>query len=56
VYIFSSTPVETLHTFLLGPYKYLLKTTMSALTKQQKQEILARMSAFNYSGFNGKVL
>ena len=56
MYIISSTPVETLHTILLGPYKYLLKATMSGLTKQQKQEVLARMRAFNYSGFNGKVL
>lgn len=51
-----STPVETLHTILLGPYKYLLKTTMSTLSAQQKQEILARMTAFNHSGFDGKVL
>ena len=51
-----STPVETLHTILLGPYKYLLKTTMSKLTVQQKQEVYARMNTFNYSGFNGKVL
>ena len=51
-----STPVETLHTILLGPYKYLLKTTLSKLTVQHKQEVLARMATFNYSGFNGKVL
>jgi hypothetical protein len=48
--------VETLHTILLGPYKYLLKVAISGLTMPQKQEVLARMSAFNYSGFDGKVL
>ena len=29
---------------------------MSKLIVQQKQEVLARMSTFNYSGFNGKVI
>ena len=28
-----STPVETLHTLLLGPYKYLLKDVMSHLSR-----------------------
>lgn len=56
IFINRATPVETLHTILLGPYKYLLKTCMKAFSGQQKQEILARMAAFNYSGFNGKVL
>ena len=51
-----STPVETLHTILLGPYKYLLKVTIPTLNATQKQEILARMTAFNYSGFDGRVL
>lgn len=48
--------METLHTILLGPYKYLLKTTISTLSAQQKQEIVAQMTAFNHSGFDGKVL
>ena len=48
--------METLHTILLGPYKYLLKEVMSRLSQHQKVEILARMAAFNYSGINGKVL
>ena len=51
-----ATPVETLHTILLGPYKYLLKDVMSHLTKVQKSEVLARMASFNYSGIDGKVL
>ncbi len=52
----SSTPVETLHTILLGPYKYLLKVCMAGLSPKQKKEVLARMRAFHYSGFVGKVL
>lgn len=48
---YRSTPVESLHTILLGPYKYLLKSTIPKLSKQQKEEILARLRAFSYSGF-----
>ncbi len=48
-----STPVETLHTILLGPYKYLLKTLIPQLTAVQKRQVL---STFNYSGIKGKVL
>lgn len=47
--------METLHTILLGPYKYLLKVTIPRLTGQEKQEVLAKMNAFNYSGFDVKV-
>ena len=50
-----SCPVETLHTILLGPYKYLLKTTIPALNQQEKMEVLARMRTFHYSGFDVKV-
>lgn len=46
-----STPVESLHTILLGPYKYLLKNTIPILSRRQKEEVLARIRAFNYSGF-----
>ena len=48
--------METLHTILLGPYKYLLKKVMPTLNARQKKEILARMAAFNYLGFNEEVL
>ena len=48
--------METLHTILLGPYKYLLKKVMPTLNARQKKEVLARKTAFNYSGFNVKVL
>ena len=50
-----STPVEVLHTVLLGPYKYLLRKTMQACSESQKREILALVSAFNYSGFSGRL-
>ena len=50
------TPVEVLHTILLGPYKYLLKDFVSRLSPSQKCEVLAKMSTFNYSGFQGKVI
>lgn len=48
--------METLHTILLGPYKYLLKVTMPTLNATHKKEILSQMPAFNYSGFDGRVL
>lgn len=48
-----STP---LHTILLGPYKYLLKVTIPLLSKKQKDEVLARIRCFHYSGFKCRVL
>lgn len=47
---FRSTPVETLHTILLGPYKYLLREFVPRLSPSQKRELQATISAFNYSG------
>ena len=40
---------------MLGPYKYLLKTTIPKLSAQQKEEVLALVRAFNYSGFDCKL-
>ena len=51
-----STPIETLHTVLLGPYKYLLKQTLSLLSPRQKEELLARIRVFNYSGFRVRLV
>ena len=51
-----STPVESLHTILLGPFKYLLKSTIPTLSVRQKEEVLARVRAFNYSGFKVKLI
>ena len=44
-----------LHSILLGPYKYLLSDVMEGLGKKEKSEILARVSAFNYSAFECKL-
>ena len=50
-----SLPVEVLHTLGLGACKYLLKETMPTLRPWQKREILARVRAFNTSGFRVKM-
>ena len=52
---FRSTPVETLHTILLGPYKYMLQSLMGRLNAAQKEEIEARVNSFNFSGFENKL-
>ena len=52
---YRSTPIETLHTILLGPYKYLLRKIISKLTVQQKDEVSARVSTFPSSGLKYKV-
>lgn len=41
---------------LLGPYKYLLKSTIPTLSAEQKEEVLARVRDFNYSGFGCRVI
>jgi hypothetical protein len=46
-----ATPVEVLHTLLLGPYKYLLRFRMARFSSQQRKEVLARINSFNFSGF-----
>ena len=52
MYVYTrSTPIEVLHTLLLGPYKYLFKTTIPKLSAKQKKEVLARVRSFNFSGF-----
>lgn len=46
------TSIETLHTVLLGPYKYLLKDLISTLTPTQKNEFQALIISFPRSGFD----
>ena len=50
-----STPVECLHTILLGPYKYLTRELMDTISPDTKQKIVARIKAFNSSGLGGKL-
>ena len=47
--------MEVLHTKLLGSCKYFLKCVTPKLSKEQKQQVLARVSAYNMSGFTVKM-
>ena len=47
--------MESLYTLILGPYKYLLRSTLPALSAEQKEEVLAWIRDFNYSGFSCRV-
>ena len=50
------TPLEVLHTLLLGPYKYLLRATMAKLSKnKQRTQLSALLSAFPSSGFTSRI-
>lgn len=51
-----SAPVETLHTILLGPYKYFLKDLMAKLNTDRKEKFKALISAFDYSGFDCRIV
>lgn len=50
-----STPIETLHTILLGPYKYLTRQLMDRLTPKEKREIKSKIIAFPKSGFDSSL-
>ncbi len=45
-----STPIECLHTILLGAYKYLFKDLMQKATVKTKKTIAAKITAFPTSG------
>ena len=48
-------PIESLYTVILGPYKYLLRSNLPTLSAEQKEEVLAWIRDFNYSGFSCRV-
>ena len=48
-------PVEMLHTQLLGTCKHILKIIMPEFSPKIRKEILARIKAFNTSGFSTKL-
>lgn len=50
-----STPVECLHTVLLGSYKYLFRDLMEHVSAEQKMAISARIDAFPASGIELKL-
>lgn len=50
-----STPVEVLHTVLLGTAKYMVRDFMDKRSSTEKKGILARVSAFPYCGFSVRV-
>lgn len=50
-----STPIESLHTILLGPTKYLLQRLMDRLPSQSKDEIEAKIDSLSFSGLDGKI-
>lgn len=47
--------MECLPTILLGPVKYFLKELMDRLMPKDKDEIIARITAFDFSGFSMKI-
>ena len=55
IFGFRNTPLEALHTFLLGAYKYFLRDVMGRLSKRERSEIAARITAFNFSGFSHRL-
>eukprot|EP00731_Ephydatia_muelleri_P008143 Em0004g481a len=52
---FMGTPLEVLHTILLGLAKYMLKQFMPQLTNRMKEEVLACVNAFPHSGLRSKM-
>ena len=47
--------MDNLHTILLGPYKYLLRSLMGCLSNVQKKEIEARIASMDTSGLEVKL-
>lgn len=51
----SKTPTEILHTILLGPIKYLLSATIQSLTREQKDQIHAKIASTDMSAFPANI-
>ena len=52
---YRDTPIECLHTILLGPYKYFMELLMGHLTPTEKKRLKALVETFNFSGIKGKL-
>lgn len=55
LHAYRSTPVEVLHTILLGCCKYMLREFMSHRSSQEKKDIQAKIVSFPSSGFTVRV-
>lgn len=53
--LYMCIPLEVLHTLLLGTCKHILKIMMPEFSPKIRKEILARIKAFNTSGFSTKM-
>lgn len=49
---YTKTPVEILHTILLGPVRYLLKATIQSLSTEQKSQMHAKVTALDMKPFS----
>ncbi|XP_028393607.1 uncharacterized protein LOC114517954 [Dendronephthya gigantea] len=47
----NKTPIEILHTILLGPVKYMLSDTMKSLSQGRKEQLHAKIQALDMSAF-----